>query len=265
MVGESLFNDGVAIALYHLFVSYVEVDKSQSSVPELIIYFTKVLLLSPLLGAAFGVISIAMISVANRRMNEEDTTIQMAITICCAYLSFFVGEKTFEVSGVITCVVAGLVLSKYAPTLILHSHSIHSVWSTIEWIGNTLIFTLAGLIIGSRCIKHMELRDVTSIFLVYLLVMFSRVLMIGLCYPLFILLGKSVTLKEAIFITWGGLRGAVSMAISLTLSQSVINGQTTLNAIDAHRMFVLVGGCATLTLAVNAMLSSHILKCLGVT
>lgn len=83
-----------------------------------------------------------------RPLSSIDTTVQTAITVCCAYLVFFTAQFSAEVSGVLACCAAGLMLSWLAPPLILDPHTLHTIWGFIEWVGNTLIFLLAGLIIG---------------------------------------------------------------------------------------------------------------------
>jgi NhaP-type Na+/H+ or K+/H+ antiporter len=58
----------------------------------------------------------------------------------------------------------------------------HSVWSTIEWIGNTLLFLLAGIILGS--IEYeISSTDVASVVVVYLLLQVIRVVIVIFLYP----------------------------------------------------------------------------------
>lgn len=84
----------------------------------------------------------------SRPLSNIDTIVQTGITICCAYLVFFTAQASAEVSGVLACCGAGLMLAWLAPPLILEPHTLHNIWSFVEWVGNTLIFLLAGLIIG---------------------------------------------------------------------------------------------------------------------
>eukprot|EP01034_Spumella_vulgaris_P023862 gene23862-30138_t len=265
LVGETLFNDATALILYNILYTMIKIDHTANDVSPLsiVLYLLRVVFISPLLGLAFGFGALFFVGLANRRMLEGDTTIQMAVTICCAYLSFFVGEAVLNVSGVICCVVAGLVLSNFASPLILHRKTMDSIWSAIEWIGNTLIFILAGLIIGSRSIRYLEGRDVIYIVVLYLFFMASRAVMMMLCFPILSRIGNKCTVNEALFVTWGGLRGAVSMAIALVLSRSVDNRETIVSSLDSHRLFILVGGVAVLTLLVNAPLSQQVMQRLG--
>ena len=83
----------------------------------------------------------------------------------------------------------------------------------------------------------------------------------AVCYPALAWerLGKPSTVNDAIFATWGGLRGAVSMALALALVSSTENGDTTISVDDSHRVFFCVGGVAALTLLINATTSGFVL------
>jgi NhaP-type Na+/H+ or K+/H+ antiporter len=77
---------------------------------------------------------------------------------------------------------SGMVIAFFGTPLVLKPETMHSVWSTIEWIGNTLLFLLAGVILGS--IEYEITRtDVASVVIVYLLLQVIRVLKCLLLYP----------------------------------------------------------------------------------
>jgi NhaP-type Na+/H+ or K+/H+ antiporter len=94
--------------------------------------------------------------------------VQTSITVCCAYLTFFTAQYSAKGSGVLACCGAGLMLSWLAPPLILEPHTLHNIWSFIEWMGNTLIFLLAGLIIGgTQEVSTIERGDIGVVFILY--------------------------------------------------------------------------------------------------
>jgi len=198
---------------------------------------------------------------ANHRVKEEDTIVQMAITICCAYLSFFTAEYVVGVSGVLCCCAAALTLSCYAQPLFLKPESLHTIWGAFEWIGNTLIFIFAGLIIGSRSIAYVDVADLGYIVVVYLCTFVIRGFTLLLAYPAIRLpaLGKPTSPKEAVFMTWVGMRGAVSMALALSLLHSAEQGNVTVTKGDSHIVFFLVGGEVLLNLLINATTAAPLL------
>ena len=76
----------------------------------------------------------------------------------------------------------GMVVAFVGTPLILKPETMHSVWSTIEWVGNTLLFLLAGIILGS--IEYeISGTDIASVVIVYLLLQVIRVLKNLLLYP----------------------------------------------------------------------------------
>ena len=73
-------------------------------------------------------------------------------------------------------------------------------------MGNTLLFLLAGVLIGTVN-YDIKAIDVAMVFVIYLLVQAIRAAMIVLFYPLLAYLGYGMSIQEALFLTWAGLRG----------------------------------------------------------
>lgn len=260
VVGESLLNDGAALALFIMFSDWIRVGGELWAAEKTTLYFVKFVFISPFLGAAFGLVTVLFMSFTNKRMLPEDNIMQISLTICCAYLSFYVAQHVLQISGALACCVAGFVLARYANPLILNVESMRSVWEAMEWFGNTLIFVLAGLIIGSGTISFLHAVDLLYILITYIVVFLVRGIMVGLFYPLLCYTGKGCSPREAIFLVHGGLRGAVSVALALSLVHSTARGQTTIDLRVARTVFFLAGGVATLTLLINATTAGIVLK-----
>lgn len=98
------------------------------------------------------------------------------------------------------------------------------VWHAIEYIGNTLIFLLAGMITGKEWysgnysggghLGHLGPADLGYLCLMFLAMTLVRGVMILLFYPCLKRMGYSTNPKDAFFMTWGGLRGAVGLALA---------------------------------------------------
>lgn len=264
---EALMNDGAALVLYNLFFSQLLVDVEESekysTVSSIATYFIKVIVISPLLGIAFGLATVYGFKRANNRMKHDDSIIQVSLTLCCAYLSFFVAEHVVGVSGVICCCAAGVVISWIGSPLIIQHETMHSVWSSFEWIGNTLIFLLAGLLFGSEVVYNVTGMDILMVFVVYILLHFIRGFMLFMFYPAISKGLYGLNVLECLFLTWGGLRGAVGMALALALLQNTRDELTTISLLNAHRAFFIVGGVAALTLIINATTAKAFLHWLG--
>ena len=101
-----------------------------------------------------------------------------------------------------------------APPVILNHESMHNVWAFVEWIGNTMIFLLAGLIFGSRTLESVDSMDWLYLPILYVSLNLVRILVVGVFYPIFS--GTQIcSFKDAIFIVWAGLRGALGIVLGL--------------------------------------------------
>ena len=120
ITGEALLNDGSALVLF----GALTYPRQQINGASITLYVIKVCIYSPLIGIGTGIACVIALTYLNRRVETEDSTLQMILTLSCAYLSFFFAQYLLLVSGVIACCSAGAVLSWLAPPLFLQPHSI---------------------------------------------------------------------------------------------------------------------------------------------
>eukprot|EP00600_Ochromonadales_sp_CCMP1393_P001641 CAMPEP_0174982048 /NCGR_PEP_ID=MMETSP0004_2-20121128/16250_1 /TAXON_ID=420556 /ORGANISM="Ochromonas sp., Strain CCMP1393" /LENGTH=1017 /DNA_ID=CAMNT_0016233903 /DNA_START=17 /DNA_END=3070 /DNA_ORIENTATION=- len=257
IVGESLLNDGTAMVLFEIF--YNSLNGTRYTVPSITGFFLAAAFGSVLLGLACGLICVRWMRTANRPLKEIDTTIQIAITVCCAYLVFFSAQFVLEISGVLACCGAGIMLAWLAPPVILSHETMHNVWGMIEWALNTLIFMLAGLIIGHRVIEHVRAVDWIYVVVLYALLMVARFFIIAFFYPVLSTIGHKCTKAEAVFMAWAGLRGALGMTLALLVERNCPDHLED----ETSRLFFYVGGIAALTLIINAPTANQLLVVLG--
>lgn len=209
IVGESLLNDGVAIVLYKLYHSMMRGSSLDGS--EVIAYFFKMCIGSPLFGMAGGFIGVYCLSKASTPSSKDDVTIQVAVSLCCAYLVFFFAEYELKLSGVLATVGAGVAFCWMSPTAIIQHETMDHIWSFAEWMGNTLIFLLAGLLIAT--IRIVERSDWAYLVAIYVFLMALRVLIVCILYPLLSRFGLPVDAKGAAFLSFAGLRGALGITL----------------------------------------------------
>ena len=95
-------------------------------------YLAKQLIASPLIGALSGIICVVTLAMATRRFGEEDPIIQTMMTICCAYLSYFMAELA-DGSGVLAVVVAGIIVAARAWPLLVAPEALEHTWEAIEY------------------------------------------------------------------------------------------------------------------------------------
>jgi CPA1 family monovalent cation:H+ antiporter len=218
---ESLLNDGVAAVLFALVVTFVQATQGEVSSP---VALFQALLLTAGGGTLVGLIcGGACILIAGR---TTDHLVETGITIIAAYGSFLLAEH-FHVSGVLAVVAAGMLMGNLgvlnlhnASRLILNGREfVVAFWDFAAFIANSLIFLLIGVTIAA--IPFTRLGPAGLAFIVAL-VLVSRALTV---YPLCLLFAGSrwsVPLREQHILWWGGLRGALALALALALPQSLV-------------------------------------------
>ncbi len=152
-----------------------------------------------------------------------------------------------------------VMLAWLAPPILLNHESMHNVWGMMEWCLNTVIFFLAGLIIGHRILGKVRAVDWLYMIIFYVALMAIRAMTILLLYPAISGIGHRCSPREAVFMSWAGLRGALSMALALIVENTCPD--------DIHdqssRLFFYVGGIAALALLINATTAKYALQRLG--
>ena len=237
-------------------------DGSLIGTGNIVVYCLKVLFLSPILGIALGLLTVICLRFPDRRVNKTDIVIQIAISISCAYLSFYIGEGVLHLSGVLTCVSAGIVLAVLAPPLILEPETFYDTWELIGWIANTLIFLVAGLMIGNMNFTPTS-YDFAVILIVYLLLLLTRSLVTMLLFPLLRSLGYGLTVNEAIFNVWGGLRGAMVIALTFVFTESAREKNLYTTPEEGDKAFFIIGCATGLNLLINGTSTCFVLEKLG--
>merc|ERR1712166_1001009 len=266
IAGESLMNDGIAIVLFTLFKNLLHGQSYDFA--GIVEFFFQVALGGPAVGLAFGLVALLILILIKNSTEGNDAdnaSNQTTLTFVVAYLSFFVGEQVCEVSGVLACVTTGTMIAGYGWPLLSAKHSLHNVWHVAEFMGNTIIFMLSGVIIGSDVHDEWkDNRDKTGkyfgyMIVVYIFMVIIRFVMMGILYfPLSKLgYGFERGWKDAFIGVWGGLRGAVGLILCLIIDED----STICN--DGAPFVVIIGGATFLTLIVNGTTTGPIVNALG--
>lgn len=203
--GESLFNDGTAVVLFNIMVAAVV--GTNPGVLNGIGQFLIVALGGVGLGLAIGGTAAWLFR------QIDDHLVEITITTLVAFGGFYLAEK-IGVSGPITVVVAGLLLGHLrsltlSPTTRL---TLESFWEYVGFLGNALVFLLIGAEVATRGLS--DLRGVALAVLVALLV---RALVVSLGNGVLAPLGRAIPWRWVPVMWWGGLRGAIALALVLSL------------------------------------------------
>ncbi len=243
--GESLLNDGTAIVIFTLFYTMLlSTTNTSFSAIDVIGDFTFVVMLGLAIGVIFGYLAILLISKV-----FNNPLIEISLSIGVAYLVFFIAEHTFHVSGVVALVALALMFASIGRTKISPEVEgfLHHFWEMMAHIANTLIFLLVGVLIATR-IKLDEPDYWMALGILYVGITIIRGLSVVTFMPVLRRIGIGITKEKAIVLVWGGLRGAVSLALALTVAHS--------DAIPKEigdQILFLTAGIVVLTILINGL------------
>ena len=214
--GESLLNDAAAIALYTVLVSVIT-RGAPLSVENIASHFLYSFLIGGLIGFAFGQLTCRLF-----HYMRGWPTAEISLTICTAYLTFFISEHYFHVSGVVATVVAGLVVGSAGRTRMSPStfEQLGHAWEQFGFWANSLIFILAAMLIP-RMVAHLDLKQGLLVVLLFITTLAARAVVVFGLIPLLTMLRISTYVSRPFrtVMCWGGLRGAISLALALAVTE----------------------------------------------
>ena len=241
--GESLLNDGTAIVLFGLFYGLVVTEGGTDlSILKVAGDFSWVVLLGLFIGLIVGGLAIYWVG---RVFN--DPMIEIVVSVVAAYLVFLLAENVFHVSGVVALVALALLFASVGRTRISPEVSgfLHHFWEMMAHIANTVVFLLVGIVIANRVPLSDPSLWITLAFL-YLGVQLIRATVIAVFMPVLKRMGIGITREKAIVLIWGGLRGAVSLALALIVAQDAAIPRTI-----GDQVLFLCAGLVVLTVLIN--------------
>ncbi|MEN6348887.1 MAG: Na+/H+ antiporter, partial [Syntrophomonas sp.] len=244
MEAESLFNDGIAIVLFTLLVDAATGGKV--SVLSGIQSFIMVVAGGAIIGAVIG-------TIASRITREfDDHLFEIMITTIVAFGSFLSAEA-LSVSGVIAVVAAGLVMGSYGMQTGMSATTrlaVSSFWEYAAFAVNSIVFLLVGFEVTFVNIS----AKIPLILMAMLVVLIGRAVSIYGLAPLINKLHGKLPLRWQHILFWGGLRGAIPMALVLGLGRSFP---------ERNELVLLTFGVVLFSLLVQGLTIKNLLQRLG--
>ncbi|CAL1297054.1 unnamed protein product [Larinioides sclopetarius] len=249
--GESLLNDGVAIVLYEILSHHV-LSGSNLSWKDSAVQLIKTCVGAPV----FGYISAKIAEIILVKIYISPVS-EMTTILIQAYITYFVAERFLGVSAVLAVVLFGVTLNANRMSISPESEGlIHTDWRLLSVYANTLIFVIVGVLISVHLSMHYDSKDALLVFATYFVLTVLRGIMIGLFYPFLKCTGYGLTWKESIVLAWGGLRGAVGVALALIF----VSNPKIEKSEDTSKVLVQVSGIIILTLIINANTVKFVMK-----
>ena len=213
--GESLFNDGTAIVLFNIMSIIAGISIHQGSTPNAesglglwIAEFLKVSGGGVLTGIVLGMFASQIIG------RIDDALVETTLTTVLAFGSYLIGEH-LGVSGVLAVVAAGIVNGNVGPRGMSATTRVvvFNFWEYAAFLANSFIFLLIGLAI-----------DLTDLLANWIVIAWAIVaVLLARAFGIYGLsiFNREIPVRWKHILYWGGLRGAIALALALTLPVDV--------------------------------------------
>ncbi len=208
--GESLFNDGISVVVYGIILSVIVSNKQFDLIDGL-----KEFVIVAFGGAVVG--SILGLTFSRITALVDDHLIEITLTTILTYLSYIVAEY-FEVSGVISVIMAGLMVGNYGAKIGMSPTtrvSVKDFWDYIAFLINSIVFFIIGLEVG---IVHL-FENFHYIVIAILAVLIGRSVSVFTLTQFINLIDRPLSFKWQSIFVWGGIRGALAMALALAIPE----------------------------------------------
>ena len=252
IAGESLFNDGIGVVVFLTLLSMKAEGVENISLASVGSLFATEVIGGVLLGAVMGFLGLKLVKYIENEHVELEVLITLSMVLLVPVISHI-----FHFSAVLGVVVMGLFLNqnidgdKKAEGLQrVMGDYVYKFWHLLDETLNAILFILIGL----EVIPILQNFDFS--YLIIVIVMIAIVVVsrgIGVFVPIKILsIKKSFEKNTALIITWGGLRGGLSIALALNLPNSIGAGK--------DLILILTYGVVLFTILVQGLTLKKIVK-----
>ena len=252
--GESLLNDAAAIAIFTFLLALSAPDATPTAIGVIFGFFY-----SFGVGAGLGL----LVAVAASRIYPllgRSSLAEASMTVAVAYGAYLLADQWLGASGVVAVVFAGLATGSAG---FIHMgpgnwNTVHAVWTQIGFWANTLILMIVALITPWMLLSLSWMQAMLVAF-VYAGAFAARALILFGALPLLERTGRAVPMDrpQRILVFWGGVRGAVTLVLAISLTETPALG-------DAGPVLGALAAAFTLTtLFVNASTLALVASRLG--
>ncbi len=253
--GESLLNDAVAITLFVMFMGALT-GGQRLGLSAAAVSFVR----SFAGGIAVGYIGARLIAGVLRWLLDMRLA-QVTLTLALPYLVYIVAERQLGVSGVVATLTSGLVMSAMAQRRMSPDdwHFLHELWEQLAFWASSLIFVFASLLVP-RMLFNIGWHDMVLLAVLIGAAMLARAVVVFGLLPLMATLHLSQTVSNRFkaVILWGGLRGALTLVLALSVTEN------TRIAPDVQRFVaILATGFVLFTLLVNGTTLRLLIRLVG--
>ena len=213
MAGESLFNDGLGVVIF-LTIAEVAFTGKDPSVSDVGAFLILEAAGGAVLGIALGWIAYLLMK------NIDDYSVEVLLSLAIVSGGYALATA-LHMSGPIVVVVAGIIIGNKARSTAMSETTrryLDNFWEIVDDVLNAVLFALVGLeVIAIQMDWEYAVLGLVAIPLV----LTARLISVALPGATFHVVGLIPFNKDALTaLTWGGLRGGISIALALSLPQS---------------------------------------------
>jgi len=210
IVGESLFNDGIGVVMFITLLDTLNTGTFSFS------HFGFLILQEAIGGILMGFALGYCLYLLLKSVNHYQTEILLTLAFVMAGYSFC---NEIHTSGALAMVVMGLMVGNFRRDIAMSVNTqefVHEFWELVDVILNAVLFVLIAFVI---ILIDFSPKYIVVGLISVLIVLIARIIIVYLPHFIFPKL-LNLTNKEAKIISWGGLRGGLSLALVLSLPAS---------------------------------------------
>lgn len=252
---EALLNDAAAIALFAVLLGMIATGGEPDiglGAREFVTAFAG--------GAAVGIVA-GRLAMAAIPWLRDDRLAEATLSVAVPYLAFIAAQRLFDVSGIVATLVTGLTYSYLGRSRIAPNNweFLGDLWEQIGFWARSLVFVLAAILIPDL-VETVTPYDVLLVIVLVIAALGGRLLILYVLLPplSWLRLAEPIGRPYKLTIAWGALRGAVTLALALAVTESPIVPQET-----KHFVAVLATGLLLFTLLVNGTTLRPVIRLLG--
>ncbi|RNF05455.1 Na/H antiporter-like protein [Trypanosoma conorhini] len=249
--GEAIMNDGTAIIAFKLLLPAARAGYMGDPVWVIILKSFQLAFLPIIVGPVFGFIQSYWLRRATGGL------VKACITVSVTYVCYYVAGNIIGTSGVLTLFFSGTFLSFYCPSLFpgREGNLIYNIWEFLVHLGNTMLFSLVGVILVADVVPTLNMLDLLIITCMYAAMLLARFLMLEILLPILNLFSYRLSQQEVTLLAHAGLRGGVAVTLALAVLQTGIESGVNILKVTC--------GVVLLTLFLNATTAERVVTLLG--
>jgi CPA1 family monovalent cation:H+ antiporter len=220
IAGESLFNDGVGVVIFLTILNLASPEHGHggTDAASIVMLFVKEVFGGLLLGAVFGFLGFKLLDF----IDNDHVELEVLVTLTLVMVGGRIAEL-LHVSGPLAMVVMGLFIGNEGRSEHLANATgeyVFKFWHLLDEALNAILFILIGLEMIVIA-QSFETEFIWIGAMAIVVVLTARFISISLPVTVMELFGRKFEPKSIIILTWGGLRGGISVALALSLSNDL--------------------------------------------